>query len=81
MARAFLLAMGISACILGAECMALDHFALYGGESPTAAEPVSLFGPPSSAPTRQYKPPEWMGWTFLSGGAIVILYSMAMKPE
>ena len=36
MARAFLLAMGISACILGAECMALDHFALYGGESPTA---------------------------------------------
>ena len=81
MARAFLMALGISACILGAECMALDHVVLYGEGAPAPAEPVSLFGPPPSAPTRQYKPPEWMGWTFLSGGAIVILYSMAMRPE
>ena len=81
MARACLLALGISACILGAECMALDHFVLYGDGTQAPAEEVSLFGPPASAPTRQYKPPEWMGWTFLSGGAIVILYSLAMKPE
>ena len=81
MARAFLMALGISACILGAECMAMDRFVLHGDGKPAPPEPVSFFGAPPAAPTREYKPPEWMGWTFLSGGAIVILYSMAMRNE
>ncbi len=81
MGRAFLMALGITACIFGAECMAVDRFVLVGEGAQPAPEPVSLFGPPASAPAREYKPPEWMAWTFLSGGAIVILYSMAMKPE
>lgn len=81
MGRAFLMALGISACILGAECMAVDRFVLSGGSPPPPAEPVSLFGPPPSVSAREYKPPEWIPWTLLSGGAIVILYSMAMRPE
>jgi hypothetical protein len=82
MARAFLMALGISACILGAECMAVERFVLYGDGKAAPPEPVSFFGAaPSTEPTREYKPPEWMGWTFLSGGAIVILYSLAMRQE
>jgi len=81
MLRAFLMALGITACIFGAECMAVDRFVM-AGEVTTAkpAQPASLFGPPAPA-AREYKPPEWMAWTLLSGGAIVILYSVAMKPE
>ncbi|MEX2026757.1 MAG: hypothetical protein WEH44_05640 [Pirellulaceae bacterium] len=83
MARAFLMAFGIAACIFGAECMAMDHFVLYGDGKQTPLEPVSFFGsPPNPATaTREYKPPEWMAWTFLSSGAIVILYSMAMRQD
>jgi hypothetical protein len=83
MARATLMALGIAACIFGAECMALDHFVVVGERTEAVAEPASFFGSPPAAAgaTREYKPPEWMAWTFLSGGAIVILYSMAMRPE
>jgi hypothetical protein len=82
MGRAFLMALGITACIFGAECMAVDRFVMAGeGTTPKTAEPASLFGPPAAPPAREYKPPEWMAWTLLSGGAIVILYSLAMKPE
>lgn len=83
MGRAFLMALGISACILGAECLAMDHFVLYGESSqPVPPQPATLFGaaPPATS-TRQYKPPEWMAWTLLSGGAIVILYSTAMRQD
>ncbi|HUE70376.1 MAG TPA: hypothetical protein VMP01_05750 [Pirellulaceae bacterium] len=83
MARAFLMAFGIAACIFGAECMAVDRFVLVGDKTERAPEPVSFFGSPPNpaAATREYKPPEWMAWTFLSGGAIVILYSLAMRQE
>lgn len=84
MGRAFLMAMGISACIMGAECLAMDRFVLAGGDSslPAASQPASFFGPPQAElGSREYKPPEWMAWTLLSGGAIVILYSTAMRQE
>jgi hypothetical protein len=81
MGRAFLMAMGIAACIFGAECLAVDRFVLVGESAPRPAEPVSLFGPPPTVSGREYKPPEWIPWTLLSGGAIVILYSMAMRPD
>jgi hypothetical protein len=74
------MALGIAACIFGTECMAVDRFVM-AGEAPKTEEPSSLFGPPAAPPAREYKPPEWMAWTLLSGGAIVILYSVAMKPE
>lgn len=81
MGRAFLMALGIAACIFGAECLAVDRFVLVGEGAPKPAEPVSLFGAPPAPAAREYKPPEWMPWTLLSSGAIVILYSMAMRQE
>lgn len=81
MGRAFLMALGITACIFGAECMAVDRFVLAGEAKSPTSEPVSLFGPPAAPPAREYKPPEWMAWTLLSSGAIVILYSLAMKAD
>lgn len=84
--RALFLAVGISLCIFGAECLAVDRFELAGVEAVAPAEqtPATLFGsaPPPIAPARQdWQPPEWAPWTFLSAGAVIILYSLTINRQ
>ncbi len=77
--RAFFLASGIFACILGAQCLVVDSFVM-ASEEPTAQTPQSLFGvQPMAAPTKDYQPPEWAPWTLLSTGAVVVIYSMTLN--
>ena len=74
--RPFFLGMGISAVLLGGEFLATDRFIL-AGEAKQASQ--SFF---TTAPKRrEYIPPEWAPWSLLSGGTIVILYSLTLpKP-
>lgn len=80
--RAFFLAMGISTCIFGAECLVVDSFQLEDSRRPV--EKTAANGIASTVsrerPIRTMKPPEWAPWSLLSSGALVILYSMAMRP-
>lgn len=81
--RAFFLACGIFACILGAECLAVDTF-VWAGESQSApGTPATVFGsPPAIANPRQdLQPPDWAAWSLLSTGAIVILYSLTLNRQ
>lgn len=75
--RAFFMAMGISACILGAECLVTDRFILASDAKPAMSN--SFFATP--AKKREFVPPESAPWSLLSVGAIAILYSLALpKP-
>src|SRR5262249_49272606 len=83
--RAFFLAVGISMCIVGAECLAVERFELAASEEildEGPAGPATLFGsspPPPLAPSRDITPPEWAPWSFLSAGAVVILYALTIN--
>jgi hypothetical protein len=82
--RAFFLAVGISMCIVGAECLAVERFELATDEvvEEGPAGPATLFGASSSSPmaaTRDIEPPEWAPWSFLSAGAVIILYALTIN--
>jgi hypothetical protein len=77
--RAFFLAIGIFACIIGAQCLVVDTYVLAG--QPQTAEAQSLFNAPASAAPREMEPPEWAPWSLLSVGAVVILYSLTLNRQ
>ena len=79
--RAFFLACGIYACVLGAECLVVDSFVM-AGEQPPAAGQASVFNAqPAAAGPREVQPPEWAPWSLLSAGAVVILYSLTLTRQ
>jgi hypothetical protein len=72
MIRAFFLAIGLSAFILGLECLVIDKAVLHPrGES--AAGQVAAF--------REVTPADWAPWSLLSGGAVVMLYSFTLPAK
>ena len=67
--RAFFLAIGIFACLVGAQCLAIDRaFLADRGTSQGSAKPA----------VRELKPEEWAPWSFMAGGAVVMLYSFTI---
>ena len=46
--------------------------------SATTSTSASLF-PSSTVPRKTIEPPQWLGWAFISIGAVFILHSLAMK--
>jgi hypothetical protein len=79
--RAFFLSIGIYFCILGGECLVVDKFVLVtkaeATETPTSA---TLFGsPPPAAANKEFEPAEWAPWSFLSAGAVIILYALTIN--
>jgi hypothetical protein len=78
--RAFFLAIGIYACVIGAECMVVERFVM-AGERPAQTTPT-LFGATTfQKPAREVIPPEWAPWSLLSAGAVVILYSLTLNRQ
>ena len=75
MLRSFFLAVGISLCILGAEALVVEKAVL--AETITETKPT-VFGPQVTQKNREVMPPEWARWGLLSGGAVVILYSITI---
>ena len=74
--RAFFMAIGITLCILGSECLVIDKAVL---ARPAAAglndgQP----GAASTGGTREISPPDWAPWSLVSGGIVVILYSITI---
>lgn len=79
MLRAFFLAMGISTCIYGGECLVVDRFVMAADAKPAPSQ-SGIYAPPAKPP-REFSPPEWAPWSLLATGAVVVLYSMAMRRE
>jgi len=78
--RAFFLALGIYACIFGAECLVVENF-VFAGERPATngAGQAALFENGGPAASRDWKPAEWVPWSLLSTGAVIILYSVTLS--
>lgn len=74
--RAFFLALGISMTILGAECLVVEQAELT--RKAEAASASGFYMPPVSSGGRVIRPPEWVPWTFMSAGAVVIIYSFTI---
>lgn len=72
--KSFFLAVGISICILGGECMLIDKAVLAAGvKAPASNQEGTL-----TSGSRDYTPPDWMPWSLLSLGSVVILYSFTI---
>ncbi len=76
MFRAFFLAVGVYACIVGAECLALDKAVLRN----PVAEPTFVERTLGRSPLvrKEFAPPPWAPWSLLAGGAVTILYSFTI---
>lgn len=69
--RSFFLAVGFYVCLLGLEALAIHKAVLK----------PHMRGGQVVAPARDVTPPEWAPWSLLSGGAIVVLYSLTLMRE
>jgi hypothetical protein len=75
--KAFFLAIGIFAIILGVECLVLDRAVLAPSQEPT----ISGFAERMASTPREITPSEWAAWSLLSAGAVVILYSVTLPQK
>jgi hypothetical protein len=70
--RSVFLALGITLCIVGLECLVVDEAVI---AKPGAAE-ASVSS--EAVQQNQIKTREWMPWSFLSAGAVIILYTITL---
>ncbi|MFN3193426.1 MAG: hypothetical protein ACE361_23140 [Aureliella sp.] len=80
--RSFFFALGIMLLIIGVECLLIDSATL-GGERTETVQVANnwLQGPQSvevSKGGKQVSPPDWVPWSFIFSGAVVVLYSMSL---
>jgi hypothetical protein len=83
--RSFLLAVAVTLCLLGLECLAIKRATLSldapGGTSASNYD-YSFLDPSLAAaagPTRRViEPPEWAPFGLLSAGIVLLLYSKSM---
>lgn len=77
--RSIFLAIGISLTILGAECLFLERAVLAdstpSGRSMTAFERIVR---PEEERPNELRTKDWMPWSFMSAGAIIILYTVTI---
>jgi hypothetical protein len=75
--RSLFLAVGIMLIILGIECLLIDSATVYAAGEASSTDLLD----PSATPAKVkkvVKPSEWMPWSLLSCGGIVILYAITL---
>ena len=63
--RSFFLAVGAYCCLLGVEALAVD-------------KAVLKVSPSTQSTWREVMPPDWVPWSLLGTGAVVMLYSFTI---
>ena len=63
--------------IVGGECLLIDSATVYAGGD-ESAESFEQAAQGVVRGTRQLTPAEWVPWTLLSSGAIVVIYAFAL---
>lgn len=74
--RPFFLGIGITLCLLGAECLVLDHVVLSTQQRPL--DPGGILGGNATVAPRVIAPPEWAPWILMSTGVVILLYSFTI---
>ena len=75
--RSIFMAVGITLCLFGVECLFVEEAVLAKsiGGAPPAASTTDAGG---GGGKREIKTQEWMPWSFLGGGAVIILYTITI---
>jgi hypothetical protein len=81
--RSLFLAIGITACILGSECLVVEKAVLAAKQDPLLDESQNGFAMPFltgdyQPPQREFTPPDWAPWSLISIGAITMIYSFTI---
>lgn len=77
--RAFFLAIGTMLVILGVECLLIDSATLAAERPIPVAQAPTWFAPEQIFdPNRIIRPPEWIPWSLLASGAVVLLYATTL---
>ena len=81
--RSLSLAIGITACILGGECLVVEKAVLAAKQDPLLDESQTGFSMPFltggyEPPQKEFVPPDWAPWTLISVGAITMIYSFTI---
>jgi len=80
--RAFFSAVGIVLVILGVECLLIDSAVLAAGvvDDPMSMQQNTMFGGQlANTQSRVFKPAEWIPWSLLASGAVVLIYSISLR--
>jgi len=78
MFRALSLAIGITLCIIGLEFMVVEKVVM-AAERPSASNSAELKkGSITAKSSREFHPPEWMPWSLISTGVVIITYSFTI---
>lgn len=67
--------------IVGVECLVIDSATLSGGQAEAVTVSDGWFNQPRTvmvAQNRIVHPPEWIRWSFLASGAVVLLYAFTL---
>lgn len=80
MMKAFLLAMGITMCVVGGEFLAVDKLILSNGDQSEERTGIGFFNEATSK-GKEFRPREWHPWALLSTGAVVILYGTTLQQK
>src|SRR6218665_4038098 len=71
--RALFMALGLSAVLVGVECLVVEKAVLAKSPAPAADGQGSVGGG-----TRDFIPPDWAPWSLMSTGAVTMLYSVTL---
>jgi len=76
--RSFFLAVGAMLVIVGIETMVIDSATIYSKGTVQAPEGAEQTATSPRRATRVVQPEEWVPWTAMSIGAIVVLYAFTL---
>ena len=79
--RAFFLAVGAMLIIVGIECLIIDSATLAAERSEVVQVDQGWFQPPKTVEVKKgtvIRPKEWIPWSAIATGAIVLLYSFTL---
>lgn len=78
MLRAFFFSLGVFTTLIGAECLLVDRAVLNLDRPITQQQRFFPMVRSGAGAKREIDPPDWLGWSLISAGAVTMLYSIAL---
>lgn len=70
------MAVGISALLLGVECLGIEKVTLSTSATAPSPEASSWFGSAQKPAGKEFVPAPWMPWSMMAAGVVICLYTM-----
>jgi hypothetical protein len=78
--RAFFFAVGTMLTIVGLECLIIESATIVTDRPQTVQVSNGWFQPPQTVQvgTRTIRPPDWIPWSLIASGTVVVLYALSL---